>query len=50
MFVYFTPAVALGMGPILFLTPELQPGGSEWMWSMQLDVDLDLKPASSESP
>lgn len=40
--IYFTPAVALLTGPIFFLEPDLQPGASEWMWSAQLDVDLDF--------
>lgn len=39
---YITPAVGLLMGPVYFFEPELQPGGSRWMWSMQLDVDVDL--------
>lgn len=39
---YFTPAVALLAGPVLFLNGEVQPGGASWMWSMQLDVDLDV--------
>ncbi len=41
-YLYFTPAVDLLIGPVYFFEKELQPGGSRWMWSMQLDVDLDL--------
>ncbi len=40
--VYFTPAVSLLTGPVFFLEKALQPGGASWMWSMQLDVDLDF--------
>lgn len=42
VYFYFTPAISLETGPVFFLESELQPGGSEWMWSVQLDVDLDL--------
>lgn len=40
---YFTPAVAVLTGPVFFFAKELQPGGSSWMWSVQLDVDVDFK-------
>ncbi len=40
--VYFTPAIALVTGPLFFFEPDTQPGGSSFMWSVQLDVDLDL--------
>jgi hypothetical protein len=43
VYFYFTPAISLETGPVFFFEPELQPGGSDWMWSVQLDVDLDLK-------
>jgi hypothetical protein len=39
---YFTPAIALLTGPVFFLEKEVQPGGASWMWSVQLDVDIDL--------
>jgi hypothetical protein len=42
-YVYVTPAVDVLMGPVFFFERELQPGGSSWMWSMQLDLDLDLR-------
>lgn len=48
--IYFTPSVALLTGPVFFFEPDLQPGGNSWMWSMQLDVDLDLKPAQETTP
>jgi hypothetical protein len=40
---YFTPSIALLTGPVFFLEEELQPNQSSWMWSVQLDVDLDLR-------
>jgi hypothetical protein len=40
--IYFTPAIGLLTGPIVFEEPALQPGGNRWMCSAQLDVDLDL--------
>jgi hypothetical protein len=42
VYAYFTPSISLETGPVFFFEKELQPGGSEWMWSVQLDVDLDL--------
>jgi hypothetical protein len=41
--VYFTPTASLLTGPVFFLEPDLQPGGNSWMWSVQLDVDVDFK-------
>jgi hypothetical protein len=46
---YFTPSIALLTGPVFFLEKELQPGGTSWMWSVQLDVDLDLNPNPASS-
>lgn len=40
--VYLTPTVDLLTGPVFFFEKELQPSGSSWLWSLQLDVDLDL--------
>jgi hypothetical protein len=42
---FFTPAIALLAGPVFFFEPELQAGGADWMWSMQIDVDLDFHAA-----
>jgi hypothetical protein len=50
IYAYFTPAISLETGPVFFFEKELQPGGSEWMWSMQLDVDLDLHSHGGSSP
>lgn len=41
-YLYITPAVDLLMGPVFFFENELQPGQANMLWSMQLDVDLDL--------
>lgn len=46
VYFYFTPTISLETGPVLFFEEELQPGGSDWMWSVQLDVDLNLRPDS----
>lgn len=45
VYLYFTPTVSLLTGPVFFFDPDKQPGGNSWMWTAQLDVDLDLKPA-----
>jgi hypothetical protein len=43
---YFTPAIDVITGPVFFLDKGMQPGGSSMLWTMQLDVDFDLrKPA-----
>jgi hypothetical protein len=42
IYVYVTPAVDLLIGPVFFFEEELQPGESKSLWTMQLDVDLDL--------
>lgn len=44
VYVYFTPKVDLLTGPVFFFDGALQPGGSDWMWSVQLDIDLDFNP------
>lgn len=42
IYLYFTPAIDLLMGPVFFLEKELQPGQASWLWTMQLDVDVDF--------
>jgi hypothetical protein len=37
---YFTPAIALLTGPVFFLNSDVV--GQDMMWSMQIDVDVDL--------
>jgi hypothetical protein len=39
---YFTPAIDLIAGPVFFLNEKVQPGQASWMWTMQIDVDIDL--------
>jgi hypothetical protein len=41
-YIYFTPAIDLLIGPVFFFEDRLQPAGSKSLWSVQLDVDLDL--------
>jgi len=50
VYLYFTPAISLLTGPVFFFDPDKQPGGNSWMWTAQLDVDLDLKPAEATTP
>jgi hypothetical protein len=40
---YFTDKIGLLTGPVYFFDPGSLPGGSRWMWSVQLDVDLPLR-------
>src|SRR4029450_13735180 len=40
--VYFADNVSLLVGPVFFLDKDLQPGGSKYMWTAQLDVDIPL--------
>jgi hypothetical protein len=39
---YFTDKVSLLTGPVYFFDRFLQPGASQVMWTMQLDVDMPL--------
>jgi hypothetical protein len=49
--IFFTPAVNLLTGPVFFLESRAQPNGASWMWSMQIDVDMDVfkKPEPSKT-
>ncbi len=38
--VYFADNVSLLVGPVFFLDKDLQPGGSKYMWTAQLDIDI----------
>lgn len=44
--VYFTPSIDVITGPVFFLDKDLQPGGASMLWTVQLDVDFDLRPAA----
>lgn len=48
---YFTPAIDVLTGPVFFLDKGTQPGGSSMLWTVQLDVDFDLRaPAPPAAP
>lgn len=42
IYFYLTPAIDLLTGPVFFFEKRLQPGMSSWLWTLQLDVDVDL--------
>jgi hypothetical protein len=42
VYVYVTPNVDLLLGPVFFFEGAVQPGGSDWLWSVQLDLDIDF--------
>ncbi len=40
--IYFTPSISLLTGPVYFIDDNLQPGGARTLWSVQLDIDIQL--------
>jgi hypothetical protein len=42
--IYFTPAIDILTGPVFFLDRDYYEAsyGTDWLWSVQLDVDFDL--------
>lgn len=40
--IYFADNVSLLTGPVFFLDKDLQPGGQDFMWTMQLDIDISV--------
>lgn len=42
LYFYFTDAIDLLVGPVFFLEPALQPGGADWLFTAQVDIDFDL--------
>lgn len=53
LYFYFTDKIDLLTGPVYFLDPGSQPGGKQWFWTVQLDVDLPLvssSPAAAPAP
>jgi hypothetical protein len=40
--VYFADNVSILVGQVFFLDKNLQPGGTQYMWTVQLDVDIPL--------
>jgi len=49
---FFTDKVSVLTGPIYFFDPGSQPGGRQWFWTMQLDIDMPLfsTPAAAPAP
>jgi len=47
--IYFTPAIDLITGPVFFLNKYAQPGQSTFMWTVQLDVDIDFGQAEANT-
>jgi hypothetical protein len=43
LYFYFTDKVDLLTGPVYFLDAGSQPGGRQWFWTVQLDIDLPLR-------
>jgi len=39
-YVYFADNVSLLVGPVFFLDESLQPGGSKYLFTAQLDIDI----------
>jgi hypothetical protein len=44
---YFTPAIDILTGPVFFLDSDYYTAnyGTDWLWTVQLDVDFDLRKA-----
>jgi hypothetical protein len=40
--IYFTSSIALLTGPVFFLNRQVQPGQSGWMWTTQVDIDIQI--------
>jgi hypothetical protein len=48
-YIYFTDSIDLLTGPVFFLDKDAQPGKQEFMWTVQLDIDISLnRPKHSE--
>jgi hypothetical protein len=47
IYIYFTPAIDILTGPVFFFEKE-KAGGESWLWTVQLDVDIDFNPAKKE--
>jgi len=49
---FFTDKVSVLTGPVYFFDPGSQPGGRQWFWTMQLDIDMPLisPPAATPGP
>lgn len=40
---FFTDKVSVLTGPVYFFDPGTQPGGRQWFWTVQLDIDMPLR-------
>ncbi len=47
VYFYFNDYIDILTGPVYFFDRTHQPGRDRWMWTVQLDVDIPLKGASS---
>jgi hypothetical protein len=48
---FFTDKISVLTGPVYFFDPGSQPGGRQWMWTMQLDIDMPLvSPPAAAAP
>jgi hypothetical protein len=52
VYFYFSDKVDVLTGPVYFFDRGSQPGGRQWFWTVQLDVDMPLfsTPASAPAP
>lgn len=42
--IFFADNVSMLTGPVFFLDRKAQPGGSDILWALQLDIDVPLEP------
>jgi hypothetical protein len=42
VYFYFTDTVSLLTGPVFYLDEALQPGGRDFLWTAQIDIDVPL--------
>jgi hypothetical protein len=42
VYFYFTDKIDVLTGPVYFFDPGSQPGGRQWFWTVQLDIDMPL--------
>src|SRR2546427_4145110 len=53
LYFYFTDKVDILTGPVYYFDPASQPGGKQWFWTVQLDIDMPLvsaPPAVAAAP
>ena len=42
LYLYFTDTIDLLVGPVWYTDRNLQPGGSKYLWTTQIDIDIPL--------